>query len=286
MQDLDPRTCWRAATDRATLSTEHDGACVREFGCAIGAGVHGSIETAAALKGPVGLETPMPAEQALNDGLGERHRICLSLLCRRHLHEPRVATELHVVPASSPFASSAMQPAKIRILAAEEGEAGGLLPWPPKGTLVDIDHDAMAPLEDPAQPSIVPHVRVPRLLQDSGRVGSDTIIENVQSGVQALIPNAESPAVHFPERLSPTVMRETPWSSLRPDRAPRPIAGRRKGGARRSEANSSRSAAAHSAPDPVLHLRTKHITMFSMPQLEFVRCGASSACTGRNMPDT
>jgi hypothetical protein len=80
-------------------------------------------------------------------------------------------------------------------------------------------------------------------------------------------------------------MRKATRSALRPDRAPRSVASRREGSARRGKTNACNLVASNLPSNATLHLRSKDIPMFSMPQLEFMRCEASSACAGGYMPN-
>ena len=127
----------------------------------------------------------------------------------------------------------------------------------------------------------MPHVAVPRLLEDGGSVGVDARIQDVQSRVETLVAHPQGPPINLSQRLAPAVVREASRPLLRPDRTSRPVASRRERGAGRSQANPCHCALAYRTPDPTLHLRTKYITMFSMPQLKFVRREAGGACAGR-----
>ena len=174
-------------------------------------------------------------------------------------------------PAASAGASSSVQLPKVCVLTAEESKTGGLLPRPSKSTLVDIDKDTVATLEDSSKATIMPHIRIPWLLKDGGRVGGDAILENVQGRVEALITNTQGPPIHLSQRLSPGIMRDASRSAFRPYRPSRPVAGRREGSTWRSQASSRNLLTTDPLPYTTLHLRSKHISMLSMPQLKFVR---------------
>ena len=129
-------------------------------------------------------------------------------------------------PAASAGASSSVQLSKACVPTAEESKTGGLLPRPSKSTLVDIDKDTVATLEDSSKTTIMPHIRIPWLLKDGGRVGGDAILKDIQGRVEALITNTQSPPIHFSQRLSPGIMRDASRSAFRPYRPSRPVAGR------------------------------------------------------------
>ena len=130
----------------------------------------------------------------------------------------------------------------------------------------------------------MPHIRIPRLLKDGGRVGGDAILEDVQGRVEALITNTQSPPIHLSQRLSPGIMRDASRSAFRPYRPSRPVAGRRERSTRRSQASSRDLLTTDPLPHTTLHLRSKHISMLSMPQLKFVRREDGGACAGCYMP--
>ena len=139
-------------------------------------------------------------------------------------------------------------------------------------------------LEDSSKATIMPHIRIARLLQDGGRVGGDAILEDVQGRVEALITNTQSPPIHLSQRLSPGIMRDASRSAFRPYRPSRPVAGRRERSTRRSQASSRDLLTTDPLPYTTLHLRSKNISLFSMPQLKFMRREAGGACAGCYMP--
>ena len=112
----------------------------------------------------------------------------------------------------------------------------------------------MPSLEDSSKATIMPHIRIPRLLKDGGRVGGDAILEDVQDRVEALIADTQGSPIHLSQKLSPGIVCDAPRSKLRPYGASRTVASRR------------------------------DISLLSMPQLKFVRREAGGACAGCYMP--
>lgn len=142
----------------------------------------------------------------------------------------------------------------------------------------------MPSLEDSSKPTIMPHVGVPRLLKDGGRVGGNAILEDVQGRVETLIADTQGTPIHLAQRLSPGIVCDAPRSKLRPNGASRTIASRRERSARGSQASPCNLPTTDPPPYSTLHLRPKDISLLSMPQLEFMRREASGACAGCYMP--
>ena len=142
----------------------------------------------------------------------------------------------------------------------------------------------MPSLEDSSKATIMPHIRIPRLLKDGGRVGGDAILEDVQGRIEALIADTQGSPIHLSQRLSPGIVCDAPRSKLRPYGASRTVASRREKSARRSQTSSSNLPTTDPPPYSTLHLRPQDISLLSMPQLEFVRREAGGACAGCYMP--